>query len=299
MIDLRNKCILVRTPEENEKLLKEAEKQGFHWCLKDDCKPLLEQHLPDILRFCKESKAIVYGVRIWSDYAFYEASELLGTKEMSAREFAERIADVSNCCERECIGCVLDNRNNKCNTDLCNTRNWENNIDELLEIAKVGKGTVPIPEQKAIEDIEKFIENPDRAVVNDEFVESLKLAVEKLEEVKQMERLTERYDVTPDGESDVWVKQHDYISAARKLCDYEDLEEQGLLVRLPCPIGTTVWDICGMDIRENVVSGLEYDKGGKWFLWANENECLGELNVLVFLNREEAENKLEELKNEI
>ena len=299
MIDLRNKCILVRTPEENEKLLKEAEKQGFHWYLKDDCKPLLEQHLPDILRFCKESKAFVQCVSILSDYAFYEASELPGTKEMSAREFAERIADVSNCCERECIGCVLDNRNNKCNTDLCNTRNWENNIDELLEIAKVGKGTVPIPEQKAIEDIEKFIENPDRAVVNDEFVESLKLAVEKLKEVKQMERLTERYDITPDGESDVWVKQHDYISAARKLCDYEDLEEQGLLVRLPCPIGTTVWDICGMDIRENVVSGLEYDKGGKWFLWANENECLGELNVLVFLNREEAENKLEELKNEI
>lgn len=118
-------------------------------------------------------------------------------------------------------------------------------------------------------------------------------------EVKQMERLTERYDITPDGESDVWVKQHDYISAARKLCNYEDLEEQGMLVRLPCPIGTTVWDICGMDIRENVVSGLEYDKGGKWFLWANEDECLGELNVLVFLNREEAENKLEELKNEI
>jgi len=85
----------------------------------------------------------------------------------------------------------------------------------------------------------------------------------------------------------------------KKLADYEDLEEQGLLVRLPCPIGTTVWDICGMDIRENVVSGLEYDKGGKWFLWANEDECLGELNVLVFLNREEAENKLEELKNEI
>lgn len=47
-----------------------------------------------------------------------------------------------------------------------------------------------------------------------------------------MERLTERYDITPDGESDVWVKQHDYISAARKLCDYEDLEEQGLLVRI-------------------------------------------------------------------
>ena len=113
-----------------------------------------------------------------------------------------------------------------------------------------------------------------------------------------MERLTERYDITPDGESDVWVKHHDYISAARKLCDYEDLEEQGLLVRLPCPIGTTVWDICGMDIRENVLSGIECGKDGKQFLWANHDEWLGELNDLVFLTREEAEKKLEEMKNE-
>lgn len=36
-----------------------------------------------------------------------------------------------------------------------------------------------------------------------------------------MERLTERCDIAPDGESDVWVKHHDYISVARKLCDYE------------------------------------------------------------------------------
>lgn len=113
-----------------------------------------------------------------------------------------------------------------------------------------------------------------------------------------MERLTERYDVAPNGESDVWVKQHDYISAARKLAEYEDLEEQGLLVRLPCPIGTTVWDIYGTGIRKNVVSGIEYGKDGRWFLWANEDEWLGELNVVVFLTREEAEKKLEEIQND-
>ena len=39
-----------------------------------------------------------------------------------------------------------------------------------------------------------------------------------------MERLTERIDNVPDGESGVWVKQHDYISAAEKLADYEDAE---------------------------------------------------------------------------
>ena len=108
----------------------------------------------------------------------------VGKNELRAFEYLTKQKHVGNCCERECIGCVLDNRNNKCNTDLCNIRNWKNNIDELLEIAKVEKWTVPTPEEKAIENIEKFIENPDRAALNDEFVDALKLAVEKLEEVK-------------------------------------------------------------------------------------------------------------------
>ena len=87
-------------------------------------------------------------------------------------------------------------------------------------------------------------------------------------------------------------------AALEKLADYEDLEEQGLLVRLPCPIGTTVWDICGIDIRENVLSGIECGKDGKQFLWANHDEWLGELNDLIFLAREEAEKKLEEIQND-
>lgn len=41
-----------------------------------------------------------------------------------------------------------------------------------------------------------------------------------------MERLTERIDNVPDGESGVWVKNHDYVSAAEKLAVYEDLEER-------------------------------------------------------------------------
>ena len=79
-----------------------------------------------------------------------------------------------------------------------------------------------------------------------------------------------------------------------ELKSYKEAEEYGLLVRLPCPVGTTVWDICGMDIRENVVCGIECGKNGKQFLWANHDEWLGELNDLVFLTREAAEKKLEE-----
>jgi hypothetical protein len=56
---------------------------------------------------------------------------------------------------------------------LCGIENWKDNID-----------TVPTPEEKAIDTLENFIENPDRVALNDEFVGALKLAVEKLKEVK-------------------------------------------------------------------------------------------------------------------
>lgn len=105
-------------------------------------------------------------------------------KEMTAREFAEWIADVSDCCGRNCAECVLTTANTKCNRSLCVTRNWKGNIDELLEIVKSGRITVSTPEEQAIDIFENFIENPDRAVLNDEFVEALKLAVEKLKEVE-------------------------------------------------------------------------------------------------------------------
>ena len=95
------------------------------------------------------------------------------------------------------------------------------------------------------------------------------------------------------------ANQHNQLAEwLEELKSYKEAEEQGLLVRLPCPIGTTVWDICGMDIRENVLSGIECGKDGKQFLWANHDEWLGELNDLVFLTREEAEKKLEEMKKD-
>ena len=105
--------------------------------------------------------------------------------------------------------------------------------------------------------------------------------------------LKEYYDNCSDC-----ANQHNQLAEwLEELKSYKDAEKQGLLVRLPCPIGTTVWDICGMDIRENVLSGIEYCKDGKWFLWANEDEWLGELGELVFITREEAEKKLEESQN--
>ena len=185
MINLKNTCILVRAKEENEMLLKEAEKQGFHWFGRSDCQPLEIQHFPDILKFAN-SKDVVYNARIGAeDSTFYEASELFGRKEMTAREFAEWIANTYSLCgNRKCSECVLSKNNTKCDVCLCGIENWKDNIDEILEIVASGRTIVPTPEEKAIDTLENFIENPDRVALNDEFVGALKLAVEKLKEVK-------------------------------------------------------------------------------------------------------------------
>ena len=184
MIDLRNTCILVRTKEENEMLLKEAEKQGFHWYKKDSCEPLPAQHFPDILKFYGD-KDVAYATCINPDFTVYEVSELFGTKEITVREFVEwHVNADSTCGERKCNKCALGRTNTKCNKNLCNIYNWKNNVDELIEIVKSGRLTVQSPEEKAIENIEKFIKNPDcLVVVNNEFVDALKLAVKKLKEV--------------------------------------------------------------------------------------------------------------------
>lgn len=51
-----------------------------------------------------------------------------------------------------------------------------------------------------------------------------------------MERLTN--SGTKEAKSNVTIKE-----AIDKLAEYEDLEEQGLLIRLPCKVGDTVYEV--------------------------------------------------------
>ena len=122
-----------------------------------------------------------------------------------------------------------------------------------------------------------------------------------------MKRLTERMENAPDGESNVWVKNHDYIKASEKLAEYEDLEEQGLLVRLPCKVGDTVYVPTRNFISELRIIMISVDMHGIYFGWKLNSGIysnldgfsINKLGKTVFLTREEAEKKLEELKNEI
>lgn len=125
-----------------------------------------------------------------------------------------------------------------------------------------------------------------------------------------MEKLTERIYNVPDGESDVWVKEHDYVSAAEKLAEYEDLEEQGRLIKLPCRVGDKIFlDFAGFgkDVDEFTVEDFHLDcfEDGGVILFcdyeSNDGTFSGQIDVMefgktVFLTKSEAEAKLKELR---
>ena len=73
----------------------------------------------------------------------------------------------------------------------------------------------------------------------------------------------------------------------KELKEYKDLEEQGLLVRLPVPLGSKVYWISTRDKQNPIIFEKIFVLGMLYF-W----------DSTVFATREEAEKKLEVMKNE-
>ena len=72
----------------------------------------------------------------------------------------------------------------------------------------------------------------------------------------------------------------------KELKEYKDLEEQGLLVRLPCKVGTEVYYILGIPNK----TPCAIDK------CVFELSDIDKIGESLFLTREEAEKKLEEMR---
>ena len=135
-----------------------------------------------------------------------------------------------------------------------------------------------------------------------------------------MERLTER-ERNVDGTGVAKEEITDGLlkpfadKILTKLAVYEDLEEQGLLVRLPCKVGDMVWDndfgypesyeikafsygYCdsyvepGIGIEDEIIFYYENSIGSITGAFP-----MSEIGKTVFLTREEAEKKMEEMKN--
>lgn len=83
----------------------------------------------------------------------------------------------------------------------------------------------------------------------------------------------------------------------KELKSYKDAEEQGLLVRLPCKVGDTMYDIVGKPLRivEHKVDAFHIDKKG-FHLQIINGVLEKKQEAKVYFSREEAKKKLEEMK---
>lgn len=187
MFDLEGKDIRVNNPGELNCLFEYANEHGWKWGNSGtELNKSFEGKITYPFAICfRDNKKVYWSCFYNSNTDFKDIEKYLKPEEeMTAREFIESFINIRSCSERSCSKCVLNSRNTKCNKNLCQSTSWKNSIDELLEIVASDRTMVLSSEEKAIENIEKFIENPDRAALNDEFVDALKLAVEKLKEVK-------------------------------------------------------------------------------------------------------------------
>ena len=130
-----------------------------------------------------------------------------------------------------------------------------------------------------------------------------------------MERLTER----SANSNVVWFKDcendnarlepcemtaHHNRMVLEKLSTYEDSEEQGRLVKLPCKIGDTVYVPTRNFISELRITEVVYNRDGTYLRWVllsgiypNLNGFVGrKIGNEVFLTKSEAEAKLKELR---
>lgn len=143
-----------------------------------------------------------------------------------------------------------------------------------------------------------------------------------------MERLTERkrnFNGTAISKKSMIDREgypvvSDYASKVlTKLADYEDTEEQGLLIRLPCKVGDTVYVVTSPfnvfddieydenmkdEVYEAYVSSVSFYESGEQyriyskvtnhFIGAYFREC--DFGKTVFFTKEEAEAKLAEME---
>ncbi len=131
-----------------------------------------------------------------------------------------------------------------------------------------------------------------------------------------VEEMTTRYDEEKEKyickmlydlkiDKDILKKQVQEIHRLNKvIAEYEQLEEQGLLLKLPCKVGDIVYAITRNFISEYSICCIEKYNDGFFFNWRCEKGIYKnlrgftdyEIGKTVFLTKEEAEKALERLE---
>lgn len=120
-----------------------------------------------------------------------------------------------------------------------------------------------------------------------------------------MERLTKTYSDGTHGASDglpCGENSYDYKNLLiERLGKYEDLDEQGRLIKLPCKVGDVVY-VAESTLVEAMCVRIQLD-GDRNGIWINAKEypydrwiSFKAFGKTVFLTKSEAEAKLKELR---
>lgn len=95
-----------------------------------------------------------------------------------------------------------------------------------------------------------------------------------------------------------------FMNVGLKLKEYEDAEEQGLLLRLPCKVGDTVYtipvrgkkEIVKKKIQNVEYRGIGYAEGQRFFINASATAYVeSDIGKYMFFTREEAEQALKQM----
>ena len=135
----------------------------------------------------------------------------------------------------------------------------------------------------------------------DDVIEHCKRKTEKYENLNGVNTL-ETADISLSFIKEYWEHRQvkEYLEELKR---YRDLEEQGLLLQLPCPIGTTVYNTTWWDYVEEKVK-----VNGKTFYRTVHKHKVSkstfslldvkDFGKTVFLTKEEAKQKLKEMEGD-
>ena len=143
-------------------------------------------------------------------------------------------------------------------------------------------------------------------------------AIKYIKEVVQKNRKNKEKNtiIIPNSfisSSDCAEKYEQVAKWLKELKAYKEAEEQGLLVRLPCKVGDIIWDNDFGYPQSYEINAYSYGYCDSYvesyveeevvFYFENSNRSItgafpmSEIGKTVFLTREEAEKKLEEMQN--
>lgn len=309
MIDLTGKSVFVKTQGEYLSVIKMAKLQGFTWAREDHLNPI-EIPFPNLLNFYS-SKVVTYRD---NEKTLCEASEIV--------EDEEKIKDA--------VSLVRTFTKNPYKTAL---------TDSFIKSLKLLADTVE-SQMEEVKQMERFliddgikqlkivanrykwsIENADmgsedanelNADIRNQYVKEYEQIAEWLEELKSYKdigTLKELKELKENG-AFTGLELAKLAIMQKELKKYKDLEKQGLLVRLPCKVGDTVYrvnagakqPIIPMTVSEIHFLCYKNERAVRFDAIGKEDmgeSCyrLEDIGRIVFLTHEEAERKLEEMKN--